>query len=58
MSWVILYRAIPSETVHCIVTENAYGIREFKTRTAAEKFSEGLDMNPENLFTFVEVEDL
>lgn len=58
MSWVILYRAMPSEKVFCVVSDNAYGLHEFNTRAEAEGFSRGLDMNPENQFTFVEVEDM
>lgn len=38
MTYVILYRSPKTEKVHPIITDNAYGVREFDTRAEVEEY--------------------
>lgn len=40
MSYVILYRHLDANKLYSVVSENAYGIREFDSRAAVEEYLE------------------
>ena len=50
MSFVIIYRSPNTEALHPIVSEAAYGIREFDSCADAERFAEKLEgIDPERI---------
>ncbi len=44
MTYVLLYRSPKTGKIHPIVTDEAYGVREFDSRAAVEEYLEESDL--------------
>lgn len=58
MSWVILYRSLRTERVHCVVSVGDYGLMEFATLDDAIRHLEGLGLPEGTPTQIVETDEL
>lgn len=55
MSWIIVYRKQDSGKIYCVVSDNAYGLREFDAQQEAADYTKRVGYMDDATVRFVEV---